>query len=143
MEPAMSMTETTAYDEWEDWIGTLYPGQRYARVQHFKRGGKGKWVHVWSEYSTYETTAEGREVIDIVDVVDVARMGMMAIHRRWLVDPDGKVFTPVLHKRLQVRPERRLRQSLNAKRFKVAGPADGSGEVVTLAMERERRRRGD
>jgi len=138
-----TMERTESYDEWKDWIGTLHVGERYARAVVFGRSRKDvKRTWVLGDYRmalghTEVVEAEGREVIEIVDLAETERMGVQAVYRRWLEDPDGNIVKGK-RKTLRLRHEMRMRQALNQMHFKVADPA---GEVVVLASERERRKR--
>jgi hypothetical protein len=69
---------------------TLRPGQTYSRLRGFRPAeyGKSQWWIV-SLAETEQATAFGTEYVYIEDVA-TSKAGDIAVHRRWVADPDGQ-----------------------------------------------------
>jgi hypothetical protein len=115
---------------------TLRPGQRYGRVRGFRLADKSgwadpqdavtaaKWWVMWAS-RTESAPAHGREVIEIVEVVETETVGLLALYRQWLIDPDGhavdSAWVKPRRKDLLFRAEVTLRGTMSRMGFKREG----------------------
>jgi hypothetical protein len=119
----------------DHWIRDLREGQRFTRPREFGHGRHGdKW---WfsSDYTGIAPVATGQEIIEVVEIIQSRTKGKIALHRRWIVDPDGVEMTKLswVPKRSRVRMgvESALRGALNGNGWRDAATMTKAKREVT------------